>query len=76
MQVGSGDLNIVAEDIVVGDLEGLDCRLFLLLALHGCNPAPAVPEERSQPIYLRIVAFFDHPSFPQMGGWIVNDGAL
>ena len=46
MQVCSGDLQVVAEDVVVGDLEGLDARLLSFSSFQASDPAPPVPQER------------------------------
>src|SRR5690606_3465761 len=71
-----GDLQVVAEDLVVADLHALDAG-GLLLARFEAGDVLAVGAERgAQFVQLRAVAGADRLAVAQIGGRVVTDGAL
>ena len=73
MQVRPGDLQIIAEDVVVGDLEGLDAGPLSLSAPSRREIQPLPSRKRAlKLVYLRIKAVFDHAPVSQVGGRIFN----
>ena len=61
---GIGYLDIIAEYLVVADLQGADAGLFLFLRLHLRQKALAAVEDAAQAIHLRVEAVPDHLALP------------
>ena len=57
---GVGYLDIIAEYLVVADLQGADAGFFLLLRLHLGQEALAAVEDAPQAVHLRVEAVPDH----------------
>ena len=68
---GVGDLDVVAEYLVVADLQGADAGLFLLGSLHGGDDALAAVEDAPQPVHFRVKAVPDELTLPHGEGGIV-----
>ena len=72
MQVRFGDLDVVAEDAVVVDLEGLDPRALPFLLLQFGDPAFSARTDCAQVVELLVVSRPDEPAFRKREGRIVN----
>ena len=59
MQVGLGDLQIIAEDLVVAHLEAVDAGGAALLGLQFGDPVLAFPAEANEFVQLRVIALPD-----------------
>ena len=73
---GLGDLDVVAEDLVVAHLEGLDAGALLLLGGHPIHPALPVGHDGAEAIHLGIVAVGDHTAVTDGEGRLLADGAV
>ena len=70
-----GDLDVVAEDLVVADLERADAGRLPLAGLEGQDVALAVAGQRSAAVQLVVDAGGDHPALGQGGGGRRFEGA-
>ena len=71
---GIGDLNIVAEHLVIADFQGADAGFFLLLGLHLRHNALAAFQDVPQAVHFFIEAIPDDAAFPDGKGRLVTDG--
>ncbi len=67
-EVRLGDLDVVAEDLVVADLERADAGALPLALLDARDPALAFGADGAQFVKLGVMAFLDQPAFPQRKG--------
>ena len=72
---GLGDLDVVAEDLVVAHLEGLDAGAFLLLSGYPLHPALTVGHDAAEAVHLGVVALLDHAALTDGKGRLLADGA-
>jgi hypothetical protein len=75
VQVRLGDLDVVAEDLVVAHLERADARAPPLARFHLGDVARAMGAELAQLIELAVVAFADDAGFGGARGCGLADGA-
>ena len=72
---GLGYLDVVAEHLVVADLQRPDAGALLLLGLHLGDDALAALEDVTQAVYLLIIAVPDEAALPDgEGGLVADDG--
>ena len=72
--VAVGNLNGVAKDLVVLDLQGPDARALPLPGLHLGDDALAVFQDVPQAVHLRVEAVPDQIPLPDGEGGLVADG--
>ncbi len=73
---GLGDLDVVAEDAVVADLEGADAGLLLLLGLDGQQRALTAVQNIAQAVDLRVGPGADELALADGDRGIVDDGLV
>ena len=71
---GLGDLDVIAEDPVVADLQVLDAGLLALLLLHPGKVFPAVFRNVAQLVQLGAVPLLDHAAVLDGDGRVGIDG--
>src|SRR5258707_10859700 len=76
MQVGLGDFNVVAEDVVEADFEGGDVGALALALFHGSDDLFAVLAEVAQLVELAVEAAADDAGIGGESGWIVGEGTF
>src|SRR5258706_9159423 len=76
MQIGLGDLNVIAEDVVELDLERVDPGALPLAGLDLCDVLLAMATQVAQLVEFRIDAFADHATVVQGDGWFRNDAVV
>src|SRR5258708_39306073 len=76
MQVGLGDFNVVAEDVVEADFEGGDVSALALALFHGSDDLFAVLAEVAQLSELDVKAAADDAGIGGESGRIVGEGTF
>ena len=74
--VGAGDLDVVAKDLVVADLERLDPGALALDALQVGDPIAGMARGLDDVVQLAGIAGADHAGVLQGGGRFVGDGGF
>ncbi len=69
---GVGHLDVVAEHLVVADLQGADAGFFLFACLHLGDDALAAVEDGAEPVHLRVEAVTDELTLPHGEGGLVH----
>ena len=69
---GVGHLDIVAEHLVVADLQGADAGPFLFGGLHADDHVLAAVEDAPQTIHLRVEALTDHLALADGKGRLIH----
>ena len=59
--VGLGDLQVIAEDLVVAHFQAVDAGAAAFLGLQAGDPVLAFPAEADEFVQLRVIAFPDDP---------------
>ena len=73
-QIGLGNFDVVAEDLVEADFQGVDAGAFALALFHGGDDLLAVLAEVAKFVEFGVIAGADHAGFGG-GGWrLVGDG--
>ena len=62
VQVGLGDLQVIAEDLVVAHFQAVDAGAAALLGFQAGDPVLAFPAEADEFVQLRVIAFPDDPA--------------
>ena len=75
-QVGLGHLDVVAEDLVVADLERADAGPLPLAALELGDEGLAGAADRAQVVELGVPAVLDDAALGQEEGRLVEDGPV
>ncbi len=75
-QVGLGHLDVIAEDLVVADLERADAGPLALPLLQLGDEGLAGAADRAQVVELGVPAVLDDPAFGQQEGRLVEDGPV
>ena len=75
-EVGFGDFEVVAEDGVVADFEGLDAGAGDFAVLQVGDPAAAFGPGAAELIEIRVMPLADHASFACGGRRIVDHGGF
>ena len=72
--IGIGDLQIIAENLIVLDFQIFDTGLVPLLGLQLCQPALALGLGLPETIHILMIAVLDDAAVPdrQMGGSSMN----
>ena len=73
--IGLGDLDVIAEDLVVADLERLDAGPLLLAGLQLGQDAAGVGEQGAQVVHLAAVARADDAALAHGERRLVDDAA-
>ena len=74
--VGAGDLDVIAEDLVVADLEGLDAGALALDAFQVGDPLAGMAGALHHPIQLGGEAGADDAGVGEGGGRVIGDGGF
>ena len=74
--MGGAHLDVVAEDIIVGDLEGGDTRALTLAALELQEVFLAVGGEATEFVQLAIHSWGDGDATAGSGGWLFGQCVL
>ena len=74
--MGGAHLDVVAEDIIIGDLERRDARTLALAALELQEVFLAVGGEATELIQLAIHAWGDSDATTESGGWLFGQRVL
>ena len=74
--VGGAHLDVVAEDIIIGDLEGGDTRALTLAALELQEVFLAVGGEATELIQLAIHSWGDGDTTTESSGWLFGQRVL
>ena len=74
--MGGAHLDVVAEDIIIGDLEGGDARALTLAALELQEIFLAVGGEATELIQLAIHSWGDGDATTESGGWLFGQRVL
>ena len=69
---GVGHLDVVAEHLVIADLQGADTGFFLFGGLHTDDDIPATVKDTPQTIYLRVEAVPDQLPLTDGEGRLVH----
>ena len=69
---GVGHLDIVAEHLVIADLQGADTGFFLFGGLHTDDDIPAAVKDTPQTVYLRVEAVPDQLPLTDGEGRLVH----
>ena len=72
----TGHFEVVAEDLVVADLQFRDAGAFPLLGFDGGEVPLTVRDDVAEFIEFGTVALFDHAAFPDREGRVFGDGLL
>ncbi len=75
-QVRLADLDVVAEDAVVGDAQAADAAALTLLCLELCQGFARVAGEHAGIVQLRREALADHAALPDCGRRVVRERGL
>ena len=74
-EIGGADLDVVAEDLVVADLERLDAGAFLLAALESGEPFLALDRGGAKFLQRGMVSGADEAAFLEQDGRVVGQRA-
>jgi len=72
MEIGPRDFDVVAEDLVEADFEGVDAGALALALFHGGDDLLAVFADIAEFVEFGVVAGPDHAGFGGGGGRLVS----
>src|SRR6266403_4991958 len=76
MQIGLGNLNVVAEDLIEANLQRVDVGAFALALLHRCDDLFAVLAQVAKFIQLRVVTVANHSGISRKRRRLIGNRAF
>ncbi len=76
MEIGLGNFDVVAENLIEADFEGIDAGALAFALFHGGDDLFAVFADIAKLIEFGVIAGADHAGFAGGGGRLVGEGAF